>query len=235
MLEVRNLVVRYGAVTAIDGVSMAFEPGVVTSVIGSNGAGKTTLLNAISGMVRPASGSVWFEGERLDRRTPQQIVASGITQVPEGRELFPRMSVMDNLLCGAVLRSDTVAIRKDLDKVFGYFPILERRPNQLARDLSGGEQQMLALGRALMARPRMFLLDEPSTGLAPLVEKEVMDTVRRLAKEEDVGVVLVEQNAALALAASKNAYVLELGSISVVGPASELSNDDRVRAAYLVD
>ena len=233
MLEVSDLVVRYGGVIALEGVSMSFESGVVTTIIGSNGAGKTSLLKAILGMVKISKGSIIFEGEQLNGLQPEQIVSRGVVLVPEGRRLFPRMSVRDNLLTGAHLIRDAKKVKTTLEKVFTYFSVLGQRQKQMAGTMSGGEQQMLAIGRGLMAKPRMLLLDEPSTGLAPLMVKEVMEAVARLVEEEKLGVLLVEQNATVALAGAKIAYVLETGRIALSGLASVLASDERIQAAYL--
>ena len=233
MLETRDLTVNYDLISALSEVSLAAEERTITTIVGSNGAGKTTLLKTISGLIRPASGEIRFLGERIDAASPTAIVRMGISQVPEGRELFPRISVYDNLMVGAYLRKDKKAIRRDLEQIYQHFPILKDRRRQLARNLSGGEQQMLAFGRALMSDPKLLLLDEPSIGLAPVIEQKIMETISVLAMEHNVGVVLVEQNAALALSVASHGYVLEQGSLVLQGPANELIKDDNVRAAYL--
>ena len=233
MLEVSDVVVRYDAADVLRGVTLSADAGKVTTVIGSNGAGKTTLLRVISGLLPLVSGEIRMLGERIDNMKPAEIVRRGICQVPEGRELFPRMSVLDNLLTGSFLRRDKPGIKKDLDKVFDYFPVLKQRAALPARSLSGGEQQMLAFGRALMAAPKALLLDEPSVGLAPLIEQSLMETVAALAVAENVAVVLVEQNAILALATAQTGYVLDLGQILASGPAKALQDDPTVRQAYL--
>ncbi|MDD9992430.1 MAG: ABC transporter ATP-binding protein [Rhodospirillales bacterium] len=233
MLETSDLTVKYDLVSALSEVSLSAEERTITTIVGSNGAGKTTLLKTISGLIRPASGEIRFLGERIDAASPTDIVRMGISHVPEGRELFPRISVYDNLMVGAYLRKDRKAIRRDLDRIYQHFPILKDRRRQLARDLSGGEQQMLAFGRALMSDPKLLLLDEPSIGLAPVIEQRIMETLRVLTVDENVGVVLVEQNAALALSVASHGYVLEQGSLVLQGPANELIKDDNVRAAYL--
>ncbi|MDP6429744.1 MAG: ABC transporter ATP-binding protein [Rhodospirillales bacterium] len=233
MLEVRNLAVKYDLISAIAGLSITAAERTITSIVGSNGAGKTTLLKAISGLIHPAEGEITFLGERIDAASAPDIVRMGISQVPEGRELFPRLSVYDNLMVGAYLRADKKIVRRDLERIYHHFPILKDRQRQMARNLSGGEQQMLAFGRALMSGPKMLLLDEPSIGLAPVVEQKIMETVTALTLEEGVGVVLVEQNAALALNFASYGYVLEQGSLVLEGPASDLVKDDNVRAAYL--
>ena len=233
MLETQELTVKYDLISALSEVSISAEERTITTIVGSNGAGKTTLLKTISGLIRPASGEIRFLGDRIDTASPSAIVRMGISHVPEGRELFPRISVYDNLMVGAYLRKDRKAIRRDLDRIYQHFPILKDRRRQLARDLSGGEQQMLAFGRALMSDPKLLLLDEPSIGLAPVIEQRIMETLRVLTVDENVGVVLVEQNAALALSVASHGYVLEQGSLVLQGPANELIRDDNVRAAYL--
>ncbi|MCY4480703.1 MAG: ABC transporter ATP-binding protein [Rhodospirillales bacterium] len=233
MLETRDLTVKYDLISALSEVSISAEERTITTIVGSNGAGKTTLLKTISGLIRPASGEIRFLGDRIDTASPSAIVRMGISQVPEGRELFPRISVYDNLMVGAYLRRDKKAIRRDLEQIYQHFPILKDRRRQLARNLSGGEQQMLAFGRALMSDPKLLLLDEPSIGLAPVIEQKIMETISVLAMEHNVGVVLVEQNAALALSVASHGYVLEQGSLVLQGPANELIKDDNVRAAYL--
>ena len=233
MLEVRNLAVKYDLISAISDLSIKAGERTITSIVGSNGAGKTTLLKTISGLIQPAAGEIEFLGERIDAASASDIVRMGISQVPEGRELFPRLSVYDNLMVGAYLRSDKKIVRRDLERIYHHFPILKDRQRQMARNLSGGEQQMLAFGRALMSGPKMLLLDEPSIGLAPVVEQKIMETVTALTLEEGVGVVLVEQNAALALNFASYGYVLEQGSLVLKGPASDLVKNDNVRAAYL--
>ena len=233
MLETSDLTVNYDLISALSEVSISAAERTITTIVGSNGAGKTTLLKTISGLIRPASGEIRFLGDRIDTASPSAIVRMGISQVPEGRELFPRISVYDNLMVGAYLRKDKKAIRRDLERIYVHFPILKDRRRQLARNLSGGEQQMLAFGRALMSDPKLLLLDEPSIGLAPVVEQKIMETLRVLSVDDNVGVVLVEQNAALALSVASHGYVLEQGSLVLQGPANELIKDDNVRAAYL--
>jgi branched-chain amino acid transport system ATP-binding protein len=233
MLETRSLTVKYDQVLALSNLSMFADEGAVTTVVGSNGAGKTTLLKTISGLVRAAEGEIRFLGQRIEEASAPDIVRMGLCQVPEGRELFPRLTVYDNLMAGAHLRKDTTVIRRDLERIYFYFPILKDRRRQLARNLSGGEQQMLAFGRALMAGPKLLLLDEPSTGLAPVVEQKLMKTVQTLSIEERLGVLLVEQNAALALSIASQGYVLEQGSLVLSGPARDLVRNDSVKAAYL--
>jgi branched-chain amino acid transport system ATP-binding protein len=232
LLEIRNVHVHYHKVAALKGIDMAVpEDGIVT-IIGANGAGKSTTLRAISGLVRISQGEILFAGTRIDRLPPEKIVALGIAHVPEGRRIFPDLTVEENLGTGAFLRSDKAEIAKDLDEVFHHFPRLKERRKQWARSLSGGEQQMLAIGRALMSRPKMLVLDEPSMGLSPVMVQEIARIVRDIV-ERGVPVVLVEQNAELALRLARYAYVLETGSIALQGPAHELHDNAHVKRAYL--
>jgi branched-chain amino acid transport system ATP-binding protein len=233
MLDVKSITVRYDTIAALTDMSLHAAAGEVTTVIGSNGAGKSTLLRAISGLIRTEAGEIRLLGDRIDNLAPAEVVRRGVCQVPEGRELFARMSVYDNLMAGAYLRRDKTAIRRDLDKTYDYFPVLAKKARNAARDLSGGEQQMLAFGRAIMAAPKVLLLDEPSVGLAPLIEKSLMATVAALAKNENVAVVLVEQNANLALSVAREGYVLNLGRLVTRNSASALLSDPAVRQAYL--
>lgn len=232
LLEVNSAAIAYGKVNAVRGISLRVpEDGVVT-VIGGNGAGKTTTLRAISGLAPLAAGEIRFNGERIDRLPPDRIVARGIAHVPEGRRIFPDMTVEENLRTGAFLRRDRQAAAADLESVFDRFPRLRERRRQLAKTMSGGEQQMLAIGRALMARPKLLLMDEPTMGLAPVMVEEIAAIIRDI-KRQGVPVVLVEQNAELALELADYAYVLETGRLALEGPARELRNNDHVRAAYL--
>jgi branched-chain amino acid transport system ATP-binding protein len=233
MLEISDLTVDYAGVIALDGVSLSAREGVVTSLVGANGAGKTTLIKAISGLVSPSQGKIVFDTAPLTGLTPQAIVGRGICHVPEGRGLFPYMSVLDNLLVGAHLRKDRAGIKDDLEKVFHYFPILKQHQGRLARNFSGGQQQMIAIGRGVMSRPRFYLFDEPSIGLAPLIVREVLDTIAKIAREEKRGVLLVEQNANLSLDISTDAYVMELGKITLSGMARDVKANEGVRKAYL--
>ncbi len=230
LLELSDVVVRYGAVTALDGVTLSITDGEIVTLLGANGAGKTTTLRTISGLLRPAAGGVFLDGEPLSGLPAHQLVARGISHVPEGRRVFPRMSVHENLLMGAYL--DRRHAREDTDRVFTLFPRLAERRNQAGGTLSGGEQQMLAIGRALMARPKVLLLDEPSMGLAPLIVATIFRVVSEI-NADGVSVLLVEQNAAQALKIANRGYVLENGAISIDGPAGALLDDDRVRQAYL--
>ena len=231
--EARNISVRYDKVMALRDVSIRLEQGQVVSLIGSNGAGKTTTLRAITGLKKPSQGEVWFEGERIDQLPPAKIVARGIAMVPEGRHVYPFMSVKDNLLMGAYLRSDKAGIRSDLDKIFTRFPRVKERMNQQAGTLSGGEQEMVVVGRALMARPRLLLLDEPSLGLAPMVVREIARLVTQVNQEEKVSVILVEQNSRMALKVSQYGYVLETGKVGLEGPSADLLHNDHIKKLYL--
>ena len=232
MLEVRDLEVYYGAIHAVKGISLRVEDGQIVTLIGSNGAGKSTTLHTISGLIKPRSGNILFDGTDITGTPAHKIVASGLVQVPEGRHVFANMSVMENLDMGAYLRKDKDGIEKDKKKVFELFPRLFDRKNQLSGTLSGGEQQMLAMGRALMERPRVLLLDEPSMGLAPLLVKEIFSIIKTI-NEEGTTVLLVEQNANMALSIADYAYVLETGRITLSGPAADLSASEAVRKAYL--
>jgi branched-chain amino acid transport system ATP-binding protein len=232
LLEIGNVHVHYNKVAALKGIDMGVPEGSIVTIIGANGAGKSTTLRSISGLVRISKGEIVFAGERIDGLPPERIVARGIAHVPEGRRVFPNLTVEENLRTGAFLRSDKAHIAKDLDEVFGHFPRLKERRKQWARSLSGGEQQMLAIGRALMSRPQMLILDEPSMGLSPVLVQEISRIVRDIAAR-GVTVVLVEQNAELALRLARFAYVLETGRIALAGPAHELHDNEHVRRAYL--
>ena len=229
LLELRDVEARYGEVRALHGVSLTVDDGDFVAILGANGAGKTTTLRAISGTVK-SSGQVLFEGERIFRRTPEAMARRGIAHVPEGRGTFASLSVLDNLRLGAWTQRGHSA--RDLANVYEFFPVLYERRDQQAGTLSGGEQQMLALGRAMMAKPRLLLLDEPSLGLAPLVVREIFATLRDL-NERGTTILVVEQNAVLALGAAKHAYVLETGRVALGGKAEELRRDDSVRKSYL--
>jgi branched-chain amino acid transport system ATP-binding protein len=232
LLEIRNLHVQYNKVAALKGIDIAVPDDGIVTIIGANGAGKSTTLRAISGLVRASQGEIIFAGERIERLAAEKIVGLGVAHVPEGRRVFPNLTVEENLRSGAFLRSDKAEIAKDLDQVFGHFPRLKERGKQWARSLSGGEQQMLAIGRAMMSRPKMLILDEPSMGLSPVMVQEVARIVREIV-ERGVPVVLVEQNAEMALRLAQFAYVLETGRITLQGPAHELHDNEHVRRAYL--
>jgi branched-chain amino acid transport system ATP-binding protein len=231
ILQVRDLSVHYGAIRAVDGLTLEVPRGQTVCLIGANGAGKTSTLKALSGLL-PHSGSVRFKGLEISQVPPHKRVAEGLVQCPEGRGVLPSLSVAENLDLGAYTRSDRAAIKQDLDHVLSLFPRLAERLKQKAGTLSGGEQQMLAMGRALMAKPELLLLDEPSLGLAPQVVELILDTVQAICRE-GVSVLLVEQNASAALEISHYAYVLETGSLALEGPAAEVAKDERVKKAYL--
>jgi len=231
LLELDNVEARYGATTALHGVSLAVEAGSIVAVLGANGAGKTTTLRAVSGTVR-RSGDIVFDGQRLGRRGPEAVARLGIAHVPEGRGTFAELSVKENLRLGAYTQR-TAGFKADYARVVNLFPWMERRDGQQAGTLSGGEQQMLALGRALMQRPRLLLLDEPSLELAPTVVAEIFRIVRELNEKEGLSVLVVEQNAAIALEAAARAYVLEVGRVVVTGTSEELRRDESVRRSYL--
>ena len=232
LLTVAALTVHYGAIQALRGISFEAARGEIITLIGSNGAGKSTTLNGISQVVRKTSGRVIFDGNDITALAPDRIVASGLVQVPEGRRIFANLTVKDNLEMGAYTRKDRTGIRRDRDMVYDIFPRLRERQRQVAGTLSGGEQQMLAMGRALMAAPRLLLLDEPSMGLAPILVDEIFAVIRRI-NETGATVLLVEQNAYKALSIAARAYILETGQVVKSGPASELMKDDAVKAAYL--
>ncbi len=232
MLEIKDLNVFYGAIHALKGISLTVEEGELVSLIGANGAGKTTTLHTISGLLTAASGSVTLDGKDLQKVAPNKIISMGLAHVPEGRHVFARMTVEENLRMGAYIIKDQKKISENLENVYSHFPRLKERSRQLAGTLSGGEQQMLATGRALMTDPKIVLMDEPSMGLSPLLVKEIFSIIQEL-HESGITILLVEQNAKMALAVSDRAYVLETGCISMSGKASELAEDDRVRKAYL--
>jgi branched-chain amino acid transport system ATP-binding protein len=234
MLELKELTAGYGNIEALHGISLSVDDGEIVTLIGANGAGKTTTLMTISGCVRARAGTVMFQGRDVSRLPPHEIVALGLVQSPEGRKIFPRLTVMENLEMGAFIRRDKPGIAADARRVFELFPILGERRRQPGGTLSGGEQQMLAIGRALMARPKLLLLDEPSLGLAPMVVTRIFEVIRELNREGST-ILLVEQNARMALKAAHRGYVLETGTIAMTGPASDLLSDERVRAAYLGD
>jgi branched-chain amino acid transport system ATP-binding protein len=233
ILEVKDLQVHYGAIQALRGISLEVPSGQVVALIGANGAGKTTTLRAVSKMLRPSAGRVTFRGEDVTRLPSHELVARGMAHAPEGRGIFLNLTVKENLELGAFLRRDTAGIAKDADHVYGLFPILAERRTQVAGTLSGGEQQMLAVGRALMSRPKLMLLDEPSLGLAPLLVEEIFGIIRRLNEEEGVTVLLVEQNAAMALTIARHCYIMENGRIVLDGPAEALRHNEDIKEFYL--
>jgi len=232
MLEIKDLEVNYGVIKAIKGISFEVNQGEVIALVGANGAGKTTILHTISGLIPAKKGSILFEGQELTKTPAHQIVSMGMAHVPEGRRIFQQLTVMENLKLGAFTRKDKDEIAKSLKTVFERFPRLEERKNQIAGTLSGGEQQMLAMGRALMSNPRIILLDEPSMGLSPILVSSIFDIIKVI-RESGTTVLLVEQNAKKALAIADRAYVLETGNIILSGPASELINNESVKKAYL--
>ncbi len=232
MLKVENINVYYGAIHALKGISVDVKEGEIVTLIGANGAGKSTILRTISGLLRTKSGNILFEGNSVASMAAEEIVKKGISQVPEGRRIFANMTVEENLELGAYIRSDKAGIRKDIKKVFERFPRLGERRTQVAGTLSGGEQQMLAIGRGLMSQPRLLLLDEPSMGLAPLLVKEIFSIIKEI-NASGTTILLVEQNANMALSIAHQAYVLETGRIILSGPAKELAESEEVRKAYL--
>jgi branched-chain amino acid transport system ATP-binding protein len=233
MLTIQNLEVRIDRIEALRGVNLEVEEGTIVALLGANGAGKTTTLKAVSGLLRPTSGKIFFLGGPIHHRSPREIVALGIVQVPEGRRLFSRMSVQENLEVGAYLRSDSKAVlQKDMDRIFEHFPVLRERRKQEAGSMSGGEQQMLAIGRGLMAKPRLLLLDEPSLGLAPLMVEEIAKIIVEISRT-GVTILLVEQNAEMALGIARHGFVLDTGCVTLQGPAYELLVSETIRQTYL--
>jgi len=232
LLSVSNLVIHYGAIQALRGISFEVAEGEIITLIGSNGAGKSTTLNAISNIIRKTEGKVFFRGKDISSIPPDRVVYEGLVQVPEGRRIFANLSVKDNLEMGAYTRNDKAGIRSDMEMVFGLFPRLQERITQIAGTLSGGEQQMLAMSRSLMARPKLLLLDEPSMGLAPVLVDEIFSIIRQI-NQAGTTILLVEQNAYKALGIAAKGYILETGKIVKSGPASDLMKDDAVKAAYL--
>lgn len=232
MLEIKQMVVAYGRVNAVKGIDFSVEKGEVVSLLGTNGAGKSTTLRAISGLLKLVSGEIWFEGERIDGLPAHKIVERGIAQSPEGRRLFRQMSVEDNLKLGAYSRKDSSGIRSDIDRIYDLFPVLGERRTEAAGLFSGGEQQMLAIGRAMMSKPKLLMLDEPSMGLSPIMTQTIMTTIRGL-QADGVTILLVEQNAQAALSLADRGYVLEVGHIMFSDTGAALLGDDRVKRAYL--
>jgi branched-chain amino acid transport system ATP-binding protein len=232
LLDIRDVFAGYGDGAVVHGLSLSLEEGEITALIGANGAGKTTLMRVISGLLQPSAGEIWYGDKRIDGMKPEYIVAAGVAHVPEGRRLFPRMSVYENLLVGASSREADLKCAENLDLVFSLFPKVKERRGQMAGTLSGGEQQMVAIGRALMAAPKLLLLDETSLGLAPVIVEGIFRNIEDL-KKHGMTILVVEQNTALALQVASYAYVLEHGSIALHGEASSIAKDDRVRRAYL--
>jgi len=232
LLEAENLEAHYGSTKVLHGLGFAVEAGGITAILGANGAGKTTTLRAVCGMVKTA-GTLRFEGQRIDGKPTEEIVRLGIAHTPEGRGTFMDLTVQENLRLGAYVRKDRGAIAGDFERIYQYLPVLGQRQGQQAGTLSGGEQQMLAVARALMSRPRLLLLDEPSLGLAPILTREIFRIVRSINKEEGVSVLLVEQNAAMALELADHAYLLETGRVVMSGPSADLQRDDSIRRSYL--
>ena len=232
LLEVNDIHTYYGAIQALHGVSVHVDKGEIVTLIGANGAGKSTLLNTICGLLRPRSGTIYFEDEPIHELPPHEIVMRGVSQSPEGRNVFGRLNVIENLEMGAFARKDSDGVQRDIERVFALFPRLKERIRQMAGTLSGGEQQMLAIGRSLMANPRLLLLDEPSMGLAPILVETIFDTIREI-NDQGTTILLVEQNALMALSIAKRGYVLETGEIVLADSASALQEDETVRKAYL--
>jgi len=232
LLEISDLRVLYGRAEVLKGISIEVDEGSIVSLIGANGTGKTTTLRTVSGLKTAASGGIWFEGKRIDRMPANDIVKLGIAHVPEGRIVFAPMTVLDNLKLGAYLRKDKRQIAKDIETMYRHFPVLAQRRSQMAGSLSGGEQQMLAIARALMSRPKLVLMDEPSMGLSPLMVEEVEKIIVEI-NRNNTSIMLVEQNARMALRLSKTVYILEVGRIALQGPAQEVAGDERVIRAYL--
>jgi len=233
MLEIKNLAVGYGAITALHGLSLSVPAGGIVTLIGANGAGKTTTLKTVSGLLKPREGEILYDGKNIAGLPPHRIVQSGISHVPEGRMIFTNLTVMENLQMGAYLQRDRPAIRRELENVFALFPRLQEREQQIAGTLSGGEQQMLAIGRALMSRPKFLMLDEPSLGLAPLLVKTIFEKIVEINRQQGITILLVEQNANLALEISGYGYVLETGKVTLQGDSASLRQNPQVKSAYL--
>ncbi len=233
MLELKNVTVKYGSIVALREVSLQVEKGAIVTLIGANGAGKSTTLRTISGLLKPESGSILYEGEEIAGEAAHKIVGRGLSQVPEGRMIFANLSVQENLLLGAYLRKDRGKLKHEFDYIFGMFPRLKERSKQVAGTLSGGEQQMLAIGRALMSKPRCLMLDEPSLGIAPILVKTIFEKIREINQSLGITVLLVEQNANLALEVSNYGYVLETGRIILHDRSEALRTNEKVKSAYL--
>lgn len=232
LLEIENLVVNYGKAEALKGISLTVQNGEIVTIVGANGAGKTTILRSISGLIKNTFGEIRFQNKNISRMAAHRIVRSGISHIPAGRQIFAPMTVLDNLKVGAYPRKDKKKIASDLERVYHHFPILKDRQNQLAGNLSGGQQQMLAVARALMAGPQLLLMDEPSIGLSPILVAEVGQIIRNI-NQEGISILLVEQNARMALKLAKRAYILQVGSIVLQGRAEKLLNNEEVKQAYL--
>jgi branched-chain amino acid transport system ATP-binding protein len=233
LLELRNIEVSYGPISVAKGISFKIEKGAMVTILGANGAGKTTILRTISGLIEPEKGKVLFENHEIQELEPEEIVKRGISQVPEGREVFPDLTVYKNLIMGAFIRKDRKEIEKDIQRIFGYFPVLEQRKDRLAYTLSGGEQQMLVIGRALASRPKLLLLDEPSLGLAPFMVKELFGIIKRINAEDGTTILLVEQNARMALPVAQHGYILEVGRIVMDDTTERLRENEDVQEFYL--
>jgi branched-chain amino acid transport system ATP-binding protein len=231
-LEIEELSVNYDKAIAIENVSLNLDDGEIVSIVGANGAGKTTIIRAISGLKKPTSGEIWFQGKRIDGMPAYDIVKRGISQIPAGRQIFPTMSVLDNLKVGSYLRKDQDRIKKDLEVIYQHFPALKEKQGQMGGQLSGGQQQMLAVARALMAAPKLLLMDEPSMGLSPILVAEVGKIIRDI-NQQGISILLVEQNSRMALKLAKRAYILELGKIALKGNCEDLINNDEVKRCYL--
>jgi branched-chain amino acid transport system ATP-binding protein len=232
LLSLQDVTVHYGAVEALKSVSLELSAGMIVTLVGANGAGKSTILKAISGLKKPTSGSIWLRGKRIDGIAPQTIVKRGIAHVPEGKRLFSEMTVLENLRMGAYLRNNKTEISEDVERVFKHFPALQQRYKQRAGSLSGGEQQMLAMGRGLMSKPELLLLDEPSLGLSPLMVEEIATIIEEI-NQSGISIILVEQNARLAFRLAVRGYVLETGKVILEGKTEDLERDERVKRAYL--
>jgi branched-chain amino acid transport system ATP-binding protein len=232
-LDVKNLTVYYGKALALDHISLQVNEGEIVAVVGANGAGKTTAIRTISGLKQPASGEIWFAGKRIDKMAAYDVMRLGIVQVPAGRQIFQTMSVLDNLKVGAHRRRDREGMKRDLESVYEHFPILRDKKNQAGGELSGGQQQMLAVGRALMAAPKMLLMDEPSIGLSPILVAEVAKIIRDINKQRGIGILLVEQNARVALKLASRGYILETGKLALQGNCEDLIDNDEVKRCYL--
>jgi branched-chain amino acid transport system ATP-binding protein len=233
VLKINDLYTAYGPIMALHGVTLEVPEGQIVALLGGNGAGKSTTLRTVSGLVHPVRGHIQFLGRSIEKLSPEKIVQMGISQVPEGRQIFPELTVMENLRLGAYVRRDGRAVRQDIERVLHYFPVLKEREKEAAGNLSGGEQQMVAIGRALMARPRILLLDEPSLGLAPLVVQHIFGIIKTLNETDGITILLVEQNAGLALGIAQYGYVLEIGRVVLEDTGENLRKNEAVRRSYL--